>query len=117
MPPFLCYFISRYRAIPDPGPKAHPRRTDGCGQGQLSGAKELFGKPWPALELLKKKLEEVLMLSLHEKLCYKDSSLPQEWVVSSCSKRHRQRKQVSYLVQHLLSSKLCFSFERPTNTG
>lgn len=67
MPPFLCYFISRHRAIPDPRPKAHPRWIVGCVQGQLSGRKELFGKPWPALELLKKKLEEVLMLSLQEK--------------------------------------------------
>lgn len=66
MPPFLCYFTSGHRAITKPGPGAlypHPKRTTGCAQGQVSGKRELFDKPWPALELLEKKLEEALALA------------------------------------------------------
>lgn len=68
MPPFLCYFILGHRAIPEPGSGTHylhPKRTTDCAQGQLSGRRELFDKLWPnkTLELLEKKLEEVLTLT------------------------------------------------------
>lgn len=72
MPPLLCHFTLGRRAIPEPGPRAHsphPKRTTGCAQDQLFDKRELFDKPWPALELLEKKLEEALTLAPHEKFC------------------------------------------------